>query len=157
MPESYTSAGWYVDPFGQGDGRYWNGSVWTDAVSRGGVTVKLPPDPDQAEIPPVPGSELQSPTPTPMPLAQPATAPPPAPPKKSPAGIIIALLVAIVVAVVIFLVMNQDDSDDSPTTSIAPPVTEAPVTPTAPPVTQPPVTTPPDTTPPDTTASPTTP
>ena len=33
-----TPAGWYRDPFGQGDGRYWNGIQWTDAISRGGVT-----------------------------------------------------------------------------------------------------------------------
>ena len=30
------SAGWYADPMGRFDHRYWNGSVWTVHVSRGG-------------------------------------------------------------------------------------------------------------------------
>jgi len=151
IPESTTPAGWYIDPFGQADGRYWNGLVWTDAVSRGGVTIKLPPDPDQATIPPIPGSELRTPTPTPMPLAQPATTPPPPPPpapRSSAAPVIIGLLVAAAVAAIIFFVVNNDDSDDAPPTTLNTPATGAVTTPpaTTPPVTEPPVTTSPATT-----------
>lgn len=30
-------AGWYPDPTGRADQRYWDGTVWTDDVSRAGV------------------------------------------------------------------------------------------------------------------------
>jgi hypothetical protein len=30
-------AGWYSDPTGQADQRYWDGNAWTDHVSRAGV------------------------------------------------------------------------------------------------------------------------
>lgn len=148
MPESTTPAGWYIDPFGQADGRYWNGLRWTDAVSRGGVTLKLPPDPDQVAIPPIPGSELRAPA---GPSAGPQGTPPPASPKRSPALAVIGVLVAIAVAVLIVVVLTRDDSGDTPTpatdtpASTGAPVTEPPVT--EPPVTEPPVTNPPDTTP----------
>jgi uncharacterized protein DUF2510 len=32
-----TPAGWYPDPTGQADQRYWDGNAWTDHVSRAGV------------------------------------------------------------------------------------------------------------------------
>jgi hypothetical protein len=32
-----TPPGWYADPMGRFDHRYWNGTTWTDHVSRGGA------------------------------------------------------------------------------------------------------------------------
>ncbi|MCB1002811.1 MAG: DUF2510 domain-containing protein [Acidimicrobiales bacterium] len=144
-----TTAGWYRDPFGQADGRYWDGTRWSDAVSRGGVTLKVPPDPDQAGIPPVPGTELRPPAAAPSPGYAGASQPAPSAPSRSGTGVIVAVvLVVIVVAGVAFLLFRDDGGDDSPTTpsSVAPPVTEVqPTTPSttaAPPVTETPATTP---------------
>ena len=33
--------GWYVDPTGQGDARYWNGTSRTQAVDRNGQQVNV--------------------------------------------------------------------------------------------------------------------
>lgn len=38
-------AKWYPDPSGRYEYRYWDGSKWTDNVSRAGVTYKDPPVP----------------------------------------------------------------------------------------------------------------
>ena len=142
-----TPAGWYHDPFGQGDGRYWNGIQWTDANSRGGVTLNLPPDPTQATIPPVPGTELRAPVP--------ATAtPPPAPPQRSAAPIIIGLLLVVAVAIGLFFLLTNDSGDDTPTTPTTTANTPATVTPVTPSVTTPPVTVPPVTEPTPTTVAP---
>ena len=32
-----TPAGWYQDPTGQGNARFWNGVAWTQSFDRGGV------------------------------------------------------------------------------------------------------------------------
>lgn len=44
--------GWYTDPMGRFDHRYWNGTAWTDSVSRGGIQhedpVQSPPEPEVA-------------------------------------------------------------------------------------------------------------
>lgn len=37
-------AGWYPDPLGRNDHRYWDGSQWTDHASRGGATITDPLD-----------------------------------------------------------------------------------------------------------------
>jgi hypothetical protein len=55
--------GWYQDPTGQSDGRYWNGTAWTQVSMQGGRTVDLPIDPSMAQVQPVPGTEVQPPTP----------------------------------------------------------------------------------------------
>lgn len=38
-------ADWYKDPSGRYEHRYWDGTKWTDNVSRAGVTYKDPPVP----------------------------------------------------------------------------------------------------------------
>lgn len=141
-------AGWYHDPTAQADGRYWDGSSWTDTVSRGGVTVHSPMDPSLSRVPPVPGSELVGHDPTP-----PETAPPhrPTEPQRSgsPVTVVLGLLVAAALAIgLVFFFLADDDSSDDPT-----PSTEAPAT-TAPPDTEPPATTsaPPTTSAPTTTS-----
>ena len=40
-------AGWYLDPQGRADHRYWDGSVWTDQVSREGVVTIDPVHPER--------------------------------------------------------------------------------------------------------------
>lgn len=141
--------GWYRDPFGQADGRYWNGSMWTDAVSRGGVTLKVAPDPTQATIPPVPGSELRAPQAI-------GADPAPAPPKSSALPVVLAVVLVLAALAIGFLILRSGD-DDSPSTTTPTTATDAPVTTpsvTSPPVTTPPVTTPPVTEPPATTVAP---
>lgn len=136
MNQTPTPAGWYRDPTAQSDGRYWNGTSWTDSVTRGGVTVSVPIDAATAQVPPVPGSALQAPPP--------ATAPPPqeAPSSRSPVGMILGVLVAIAIAVALFALLNDSDSSDPAPDPGAPA--------TAPPATDPPATDPPATDPPAT-------
>jgi hypothetical protein len=37
--------GWYRDPFGRFEGRYWNGNAWTSNVASGGRTYEDDPSP----------------------------------------------------------------------------------------------------------------
>ena len=119
MTDSTTPAGWYADPTGQGDARYWNGAAWTQSVNRGGVTVNVPIDPTQAQVPPLPGTQVAPPSP-------PASSPPQtvnvSSSNRSPLGAILGVLAVLVVIVLIFvLVSDNDSSDDTPT-----PGTDAP-------------------------------
>jgi hypothetical protein len=114
-------AGWYQDPTGQGDARYWNGASWTEAVDQSGVRVNVSIDPAQAQLPPLPGTEVQ----LPIPMSGTQTS------RRSPIGAIVAVLVVVLLVVVIFVIVsNNDSSDDSPTpaTDVAP-ATEAPSAP----------------------------
>ena len=42
-PESTVPAGWYADPSGRFELRYWDGSAWTEHVSRAGQQYTDPP------------------------------------------------------------------------------------------------------------------
>ena len=53
--------GWYQDPTGQGQARYWNGTSWTQSTNVNGETVNIVIDPAQAEVPPVPGTQVSLP------------------------------------------------------------------------------------------------
>ncbi|MDX2379009.1 MAG: DUF2510 domain-containing protein [Acidimicrobiia bacterium] len=96
-------SGWYRDPTGQGDARYWNGVAWTDSVNRGGVTVSVPIAADQSQLPPTPGSEVQ--------VAAPAAAPQTTS-SRSPLAVIFGILAVVLLVVVIVLLVNDDESDD---------------------------------------------
>lgn len=122
-------AGWYRDPLGQGEARYWDGVRWTDSVSRGGYTVNSPIAPAQATVPPAPGSEYVASAPAP---SQPAT------PNISVSsgggdnsnGTVVAIVAGIavivaIIAIIVALSRNGDD-DESPTTTGPPATTEAP-------------------------------
>ncbi len=50
-----TPANWYPDPGGRNELRYWDGNVWTDHVSNGGVTGSDP-------LPPAPPAQPTQPT-----------------------------------------------------------------------------------------------
>ena len=65
MDASSQPAGWHPDPFGRYQYRYWDGSGWTDQVSRDGIQATDP------AIPSVPGTA-------------PGFAPPAAPPAMTP-------------------------------------------------------------------------
>ena len=114
--------GWYQDPTGQGDARYWNGSSWTESVNRGGSTINVPIDPAQAQLAPVPGTQV-------------SIAPPPSPVQTggggssggSFMGIILGLLAVVLIGVVIYVLVNNDDSDSpTPGTDAPPAATVAP-------------------------------
>jgi hypothetical protein len=42
-PEPAVPAGWYADPSGRYELRYWDGSAWTEHVSRAGQQFTDPP------------------------------------------------------------------------------------------------------------------
>ncbi len=57
MSESSTPAGWYADPLGAAEIRYWDGSEWTEHVSTGGVQSVAPlplPEPIESGAAPSP-------------------------------------------------------------------------------------------------------
>jgi hypothetical protein len=86
MATPMVPAGWYADPAGRHEYRYWDGTYWTAGVADGGVTatdpLEAPPPPVQqaaAAAPPATGfSPVQQPTP---PVQQPAQ-----PPAQQPAA-----------------------------------------------------------------------
>src|SRR6516165_7213418 len=56
-------AGWYADPAGRHEYRYWDGTYWTAGVANGGITAT-----DPLEAPPRPAQQAAF-TPTPQPTA----------------------------------------------------------------------------------------
>jgi len=112
MTNGSTPAGWYQDPTGQGEGRYWNGSSWTQSVNKGGQTVNVPIDPSQAETPPVAGTQQAAPAPAAQ-QTQPTTVVQQS--SHSALGTIIGVVVALFAVVVILAVIGNATSDDSPT------------------------------------------
>ncbi len=128
MADNHPPAGWYRDPTSPSDGRYWDGTMWTNSVSRAGQTITIPIDTERAALPPVPGSE--------MPPAVPPVTPSPAPAVTvtstgssgpSIAGIIMAVIAAVLVIVLILVLANNNDSnDDQPPANTDVPATEAP-------------------------------
>jgi len=124
MTNGSTPAGWYQDPTGQGDARYWNGTAWTQSVDRSGTTLNIAIDPTLAQQPPVPGTQVQIPTPAsaPQTVVQQTSS-------SSPLGTIIGVVaVVLLVIVVIAFIGNSDSSDDTPTPGTDAPPAEAPAT-----------------------------
>lgn len=126
-------AGWYQDPTGVGDARYWDGSNWTESISTRGITMTGPIEPDRASVPPVPGTEFTAAAPTPAPA--PAYVPPPAAPAPAPQrssagliGIIVVIGIALIAIIVVIASSGDDDGEDEPpaTTEAPPPETEPP-------------------------------
>ena len=123
MNNSTFPAGWYQDPTGQGDGRYWNGASWTESVNRGGATVNVPIDPSQAQVPPVVGTQVSIPSPASGNQNVNVTSH-----RRSPLGAIIGVIfVVLAIVVILAIVSNNDSSDDTPTPdSTSVPATDAP-------------------------------
>lgn len=122
MTNGSTPAGWYQDPTGQGESRYWNGSSWTQSVNRGGVTMNVPIDPTQAEQPPVPGTQMAAPAPP----AQPTTVVQQSS-SHSALGTIVGVVVALFAVVVLLAIIgNATADDDSPTPGTDPAPAEQP-------------------------------
>lgn len=95
-----TPAGWYTDPAGRHEYRYWDGVNWTAQVSDTGVTAS-----DSLESPPAPAP------PPPQGLAEPrppAAAAPPRRRRRRWAGLVIALIVVLglVIGLVIWAPWN---------------------------------------------------
>ncbi len=120
MSNSTSPAGWYQDPTGQGDARYWNGASWTESVDRGGATVNVPIDPSQALVPPLAGTQVSIPSPASGNQSVNVTSN-----RRSPVGAIIGgVFVVLAIVAILVIVSNNDSSDDTPTTSE--PATDAP-------------------------------
>ena len=119
-----SSPGWYRDPTGQGDARYWNGASWTESVNRGGIVLNAGIDPSQALVPPVPGTQVSVP-------------PPPSTVQSRDSGSSRSLLsvifgvgaVFLIVIVMYAIISNNSDGDDTPSPDSTPteePAPEAP-------------------------------
>ena len=118
MTDYDVAPGWYLDPSGQGDARYWNGTSWTATINRQGTTLNVAIDPAQAGLPPTPGTEVH----LPIPVSTNYTLAPK--PKRSPAVAIVGLLVALVVVIVIIIALSNDNSsNDTPPEPDTPPAT----------------------------------
>jgi hypothetical protein len=129
MPENNPLPGWYRDPSGLGEGRYWDGVVWTNSVSRSGATIEVPIEPERAALPPIPGSELRTPAPV---VASPTATVPQT--RRSPLGAIIGVIGAILIIVLIVVLINngsESPNDETPpaTNPTEAPATEAPAAP----------------------------
>ena len=118
MSDNLMPVGWYRDPTQVGEGRYWDGTSWTDTVVQGGVRIQSPMDTGQAKIPPLAGTEfVAAPAATRVTVEQ---------RRGSPMGVIVGLVIAALLVVLIVVVVNNgDSSDDSPNPTEAP-ATEAP-------------------------------
>jgi hypothetical protein len=120
------SGGWYSDPTDRYIYRYWDGTQWTEQVSGGGASTTaddVPLDATVVRVPPLPGTEAQSPA---QPPAQPAVVVT----QKSGSTFIAAIgvilaIIAIIVIVVMLTNQSADDPDSNPGTTS---VTEAPAT-----------------------------
>ncbi len=123
--------GWYQDPTGQGDARYWNGASWTESVNRGGVTTNVAIDPSQAQLAPAPGTQVSIPPPPTQSASGGSSS-------SSSMGLVVGIIVVILIGALIYAFVNNDSSDsptpgtDTPATSEAPATTEAPAATEAP-------------------------
>ncbi len=126
MSNSTVPGGWYQDPTGQGDARYWNGASWTESVDRNGVTVNVPIDPSEAQVPPVAGTQVSIPVAPASAGNQNVNV---TSNRRSPVGAIVGVLFVLLAIVVIFRAASSNDSpDDTPTPDSTPsvPATDEP-------------------------------
>lgn len=118
MSTSQPLPGWYLDPTGLSDGRFWDGDGWTEVVTRTGVTATAPIDPTRAAVPPLPGTAIVPPV-TRSSIAT----------ENDRAAVALGLgviVAALVVVLLIFAVGNQA-SDQTPPSVTDPPATASPV------------------------------
>ena len=116
-------SGWYRDPTGQGEARYWNGTSWTESVNRGGVVLNVGIDPSQAEVPPAPGTQVSVPPP-PSTVQQEGGGS-----SRSLLGVLFGVGVVFLIVILAYAILSDDsDGDDTPTPD-APPAEPAPEAP----------------------------
>lgn len=120
MTNGSSPPGWYRDPTGQGEARYWNGTSWTEIVDRAGQQVNVPIDPTSAQQQPLPGTQVQlPPTPTAYEVGPESSG--------SSGGVIIGLVIALLLFVVVVLAVdNSVSSNDSQTPATEAPAEDAP-------------------------------
>jgi hypothetical protein len=139
-------AGWYPDPSGRNDHRYWDGSAWTDQVSRAGVQAvdPLQPEPVQPVATPTPPPPTTQPNPLPPSAAAPVSTAPTG--KKKPVYTRWWFIVGAVIVVLLVIAAaaggGSDDkkavsTDDPSTASTGAPAATPTAPPTAAPVTVP--------------------
>ena len=115
MNTNLPPTGWYLDPAGLADGRYWDGAIWTAAVTRTGVTATVPLDPTHAAMPPLPGTADSASVPTcrrPHPLND-----------RSAVAVGIGVMVAALVVLLLIAIVSNNGSDDAPSDVTEPPAT----------------------------------
>jgi hypothetical protein len=98
-------AGWYPDPVGQADFRFWDGLAWTAQSSTGGVAVQ-----DRLD-----GAPLPSPSEAVEPLVEPAV-----PPSRSRRWLVACVAVVAVLLVVALIAVTQKDDGTIPSLSARP-------------------------------------
>ena len=107
--------GWYRDPTGQGDARYWNGASWTESVNRGGVTLNAGIDPSYALVPPVAGTQVSIPPPPSTVRTQSDTS------SNSWLGVILGVGVVFLIGILMYAIISNDsDGDDTPSPGSTP-------------------------------------
>ena len=102
-------AGWYPDPVGRADFRFWDGLAWTSRSSSGGVAVE-----DRLG-----GAPLASPSDGASDAAQPAGEPP-VPAARSRRKLVVCISVVAVLVVVAVVAMTQRDDKSLPSLSARP-------------------------------------
>jgi hypothetical protein len=110
-------SGWYQDPTGQGNARYWNGTAWTESVDRGGVTVNVAIDSGQAQVPPQPGTQVSIPARSTGTQTVNVSSN-----NHSVMGIIFAIFFGLFLIVLVAAIVSENDSsnDGPPATDVAP-------------------------------------
>jgi hypothetical protein len=98
-------AGWYPDPVGQADFRFWDGFAWTTQSSTGGVAVQ-----DKLD-----GAPLPSPSEAALPPAEPAV-----PPARSRRWLIACVAVVGVLLLVALVAVTRKDNGSIPSLSERP-------------------------------------
>lgn len=116
MANGTSPPGWYQDPTGLGEARYWNGSSWTQMTSRDGETTNMPIDPSMAQMAPVPGTQRQPPVP---PRVEPSST-------GSSGGLIIAIVIGLILFVAVLVAVGDESVDDSPAPGDSVPTEQAP-------------------------------
>ncbi|MCP4085994.1 MAG: DUF2510 domain-containing protein [Actinomycetia bacterium] len=116
------SSGWYRDPSGYAEGRFWDGERWTDQVITASGVTSVFPITSGVETPPAPASEYQPAASAPSQPVAPA-------PKASPVGAILGGVAVIVAVIALVIALTSDNGDDDDGEEESPPTTEAPTEP----------------------------
>ena len=115
-------AGWYRDPSGFADGRFWDGERWTDQIINAAGLTSVGPITTGVDTPPAPGSDYR-------PAVAASSPPAVAAPKSSPLGSILGGVAIIVAVIALVVALTNDNGDGDSGDEDPPPTTEAPAEP----------------------------